>query len=119
MNKTYIEDESLAELISSVKGFCYITSNEVDIEQRISNIVKNAIPKIKDLLGLKTTETFNFLQRTTSQEEGHEQELDLLCNYCFYKWNNQPTKIFEENYKADIIRLRAKQEVKSLNAKKV
>ena len=100
--------EKFGELINQVKKRCYITNDEELVQDRLNSIVKNAIPKVKNLLGIYNDE-FDF---TTQGEEN-----ELFLNFCMYRWNNKSQKEFESNYIGDILSIRHQNEVKYAKTK--
>lgn len=89
-------------LLEKVKRKCYITDTNELTTLRLKDIIKNANTKIKRMIGLD--EDFDF------EEEGNEEELDLLLNYCWYDWNDASNE-FKTNYLGDINSVRQKHEV--------
>jgi len=106
------KNESFNSLIDEVKNYCYITSQEPQIERKIKGIVKSAITTISSMIGISQSVNFDFLADDKSSE------LLLLKDYCMYKWNDKTDKEFSKEYLSTIIRLRAKYEVKYEKEKK-
>ena len=96
-------NERTGELIKQVKRRCYITNDEELVQDRLNSIVNNAIPKVKNILGIYIDD-FDF------SVPGEENEISL--NFCMYRWNNKTQKEFESNYMGDILTIRHKNEVK-------
>lgn len=90
-------------LLNEIKIKCYITDTSDITVQRLTNIVKEALPTVKRMLGVSPD--FDF------EAEGNEEELKLLKNYCWYDWNDCANE-FKINYLDDINSLRHKYEVK-------
>lgn len=91
-------------LIEEVKRKCYITDTNESTINRLRDVVKEAIPTVKRMLGLENVD-FNF------EAEGNEEELKLFKNYCWYDWNDSINE-FKDNYLDDINSLHHKHEVK-------
>ena len=91
-------------LIEEVKRKCYITDTNESTTNRLRDVVKEAIPVVKRMIGLENTD-FNF------EAEGNEEELKLFKNYCWYDWNDSIHE-FKDNYLDDINSLHRKWEVK-------
>ena len=89
-------------LLEKVKRKCYITDNSNLTNDRVNDIIRSAVPKIKRMIGVKTA--FDF------EADGNEEELELLLNYCWYDWNDSSNE-FKENYLDDINSLHHKHEV--------
>lgn len=89
------------EILVELKSRLDITWEDNITNKRLSNIIKNSIPKLNRLIGVETI-------KYTS--EGLEEELELLLNYCMYAWENK-TELFKTNYIDDILSLRQKYEV--------
>lgn len=91
-------------LLNEVKRKCYITdTNEITIN-KVKDMIKDAIPVVKRMIGLENIE-FNF------EDKDNEEELKLLKNYCWYDWNDSINE-FKDSYLDDINSLRHKWEVK-------
>ena len=88
------------DLIQKVKNKCYITDNSSLINNRIKEIVEDAIPRLKEICGIPLTEEFDFSESGVF--------CDLFKNYCFYKWYDKSPKEFEEAYISDIMKCRNK-----------
>ena len=89
-------------LLNEVKRKCYITdTNEITIN-KVKDMIKDAIPVVKRMIGV--ADDFDF------EAEGNEEELKLLKNYCWYDWNDSINE-FKDNYLDDINSLRHKHEV--------
>lgn len=102
-----MEGETLTALCSVAKRKCKITWNDTDTEERITEIVENAVPALCHRLGISDKVPEVFLQPGMTKI--------LFENYCMYDWNNMLDE-FEGNYKKEIIAERHKYEVE--NAKK-
>lgn len=89
-------------LINEVKIKCYITDMSEQTTNRITNIIKYALPTVKRMIGV--CPDFDF------EAEGNEEELKLLVNYCWYDWNDCGNE-FKTNYLDDINSIRHKHEV--------
>lgn len=89
-------------LINKVKRRCYITDNNEITIDRLTDIVTDAIPKVKRMLGVDVK--FDF------EAVGNEEELELFKNYCWYAWNDSSNE-FKDNYLDDINSLHHKHEV--------
>ena len=89
------------ELESKVKRKCYITDDDELITNKVKDMIEDAIPKVRRLIGI-TDEDYDFT------EPGEERELFL--NYCYYVWNDA-TESFKTNYLDDILSIRSKYEV--------
>lgn len=95
------------ELKRTVKQKCSITWEDEETEQRIEEIIEDAIITVKDKIG--ATEDIDF------SIAGKER--NLFKNYCFYEWNNKVSE-FDRNYENEILQLRQKYEVKQYADKK-
>lgn len=91
-------------LIGEIKRKCYITDDNEITNNRLKDIIKEAIPVVKRMIGLENVE-FNF------ELEDNKEELKLLKNYCWYDWNDSIHE-FKDNYLDDINSLHRKWEVK-------
>ena len=89
------------EILKELKSRLDITWEDNITNNKLSNIIKNSIPKLNRLIGV---ETINYTNK------GFEEELDLLLNYCMYAWENK-SELFKTNYIDDILSLRQKYEV--------
>lgn len=89
------------EILVELKSRLDITWEDNITNKRLSNIIKNSIPKLNRLIGV---DTINYT------DEGYEEELELLLNYCMYAWENK-SELFKTNYIDDILSLRQKYEV--------
>lgn len=94
-----MEDSQKYILIQKIKRKCYITDESSLIENRLNDIVEDAIIKVSDLIGLSDYD-FDFSISSA--------ECELFKNYCFYMWNDKSVKEFEEAYISDILKLRHK-----------
>lgn len=83
-----------------VKQKCNITWEDEETEQRINEIIEDAIITVSDKIG--TTKEIDF------SIPGKER--NLFKNYCFYEWNNKVND-FDKNYENEILQLRQKYEV--------
>lgn len=92
-------------LIDEIKRKCYITDTDEVTLKRLDDIIKDAIPTVKRLIGLENVDDFNF------ETKGNEEELKLLKNYCWYDWNDSINE-FNDSYIGDINSLHHKWEVK-------
>lgn len=91
-------------LIEEIKRKCYIANDDEITLNRLNDIIKDSLTKVKRMIGLENTD-FNF------EDEGNEEELELLKNYCWYAWNDSSNE-FKDNYSDDINSLHRKWEVK-------
>ena len=89
-------------LIEIVKRKCYVTDTSETTTNRLNDIITASLSKIKRLIGLNAE--FDF------EEEGNEEELELLKNYCWYAWNDSEHE-FKNNYLDDINSIRHKHEL--------
>ena len=89
-------------LINEVKRRCYITDTNEVTYNRLKDIVKDSLPKVKRMIGVSAD--FNF------EAEGNEEEIELFKNYCWYAWNDSSNE-FKDNYLDDINSLHHKHEV--------
>jgi len=89
-------------LLEKVKRKCYITDTSEFTNLRLTDITSGALTSIKRLIGVSSV--FDF------EEEGNEEELNLLLNYCWYDWNDASNE-FKNNYLDDINSIRHKHEV--------
>lgn len=94
-------EEQKVALIRKVKLKCYITDNSDETEERILDIVDDAIISLSHRLGIYSSFDFS----------SPSQERSLFLNYCFYAWNDALDE-FESNYLSDILQIRHKNEVK-------
>lgn len=92
-------EEQLKILKIKVKRKCYITDESELIENRINDIIEDAISKLLEVLSI-TDNNFDF--------SSPGQECELFKNYCFYMWNDKSVKEFEEEYLSDILKIRHK-----------
>lgn len=97
------------ELKRIVKQKCNITWDDGETEQRIKEIIEDAIVVVKHKIGIKDGTNIDFAK------EG--QERTLFKNYCFYEWNNKVSE-FDRNYENEIMQLRQKYEVKQYSEEK-
>ena len=89
-------------LIEEVKRKCYITdTNEITIA-RLKDIIKDALPTVRRMIGV--SDDFDF------EDEDNKEELKLLKNYCWYDWNDSIHE-FNDSYLSDINSLHHKHEV--------
>ena len=91
------------ELKRLIKQKCNITWEEEETEQRIEEIIQDAIISVKQKIGVPAEERIDFFNPG--------QERNLFKNYCFYEWNNKVSE-FDKNYEHEILQLRQKYEVK-------
>lgn len=89
-------------LIDEVKRKCYITDTSEITTNRVKDIIKEALPSVKRMIGVSAD--FDF------EKEGNEEELKLFKNYCWYDWNDSINE-FKDNYLDDINSLHHKHEV--------
>ena len=83
-------------LIDTVKNYLDITWDDAHTDTKISGILARAQAKICAYAG---TDSIDFGDGTTEQQ--------LLLDLCRYTYNNA-SEDFEQNYKADLLMLRAK-----------
>lgn len=88
-------------LFEQVKRKLNITWEDDETTNRVTDIVKSAIPDVIDMLGI-TDRDFDF------SIEGAENTLFLA--YCLYEFNHALNE-FENNYAKMIAKVRAKYEV--------
>lgn len=91
------------ELCELAKRKCRITWCDEYTEQRIHDIVENAVASLKRKLGMSDQEEEDFLSPGTTRI--------LFENYCMYDWNDM-LEDFSKNYKEEILSERHKYEVK-------
>ena len=91
-------------LIEQVKNRCYITDDTQITNDRLENIIKSSLTKVKRMIGVPTDYDF--------EANGNEEELELFLNYCWYAWNDSSNE-FKDNYLDDINSIRHKYEVKN------
>lgn len=89
------------------KRKCKVTWNDADTEERITEIVENAVEALRHKLGMGDVTPDVFLEPGMTKT--------LFENYCMYDWNDMLDD-FEGNYQKEILAERHKYEVK--NAKK-
>lgn len=89
-------------LIEEIKRKCYVTDTNDVTNKRVTDMIKDAIPTVKRMLGVSAD--FDF------EKEGNEEELKLLKNYCWYDWNDLSNE-FENSYLSSINSLHHKHEV--------
>lgn len=89
-------------LINEVKRKCYITDTNQTTIDRLNDIIKDALPTVKRMIGVSAD--FDF------EAKGNEEELKLFKNYCWYDWNDSINE-FKDNYLDDINSLHHKHEV--------
>ena len=94
------------ELKRIVKQKCNITWEDKETNQRIEEIIEDAIIIVKDKIGAKEID-FSIPGK----------ERNLFKNYCFYEWNNKVSE-FDNNYENEILQLRQKYEVKQYDEEK-
>ena len=91
-----------SELETIVKRKCNITWNDTETNNRITEIVEDAIETLRYKLGINKEMKVEF------SKAGEER--NLFKNYCFYEWNNKVSE-FDKNYKTEILQLKQKYEV--------
>jgi len=89
-------------LMLKVKIKCYITDTNTTTTNRLTDIITEALPKVRRMIGVESDFDFEL--------EGNEEELELLKNYCWYAWNDSSDE-FKNNYLDDINSLHHKHEV--------
>lgn len=89
-------------LLESVRRKCYITDMSDLTTNRLKDVIVEALPKVKRMIGVGVD--FDF------EAEGNEEELALFKNYCWYDWNDSINE-FPQNYLGDINSIRHKHEV--------
>ena len=97
-----MDAKQMVTLVEKVKRKCYITDNSKLINERLLDIIEDAILKVSELIGIEAN--FDFSKAGI--------ECELLKNYCFYIWNDKNIKEFEEAYLSDILKLRNKYLIK-------
>lgn len=102
-----MESNTLLMLRRVAKRKCKVTWNDADTEERITEIVDNAVEALRHKLGMGDATPEAFLEPGMTKT--------LFENYCMYDWNDMLDD-FEENYQKEIIAERHRYEVK--NAKK-
>ena len=93
-------------LFAQVKRKLNITWDDDDTTNRVTDIIKSAIPKMLHKLGIADP---NFDFGTPGMES------DLFKNYCLYEWNHCSHE-FDSNYANDIAQVRAIHEVDDYDA---
>lgn len=91
------------ELILKIKDALDITFEDEDFDRKIVGIIEDGIPILRSLFGVEEGEEIDWTKPS--------QERMLLKNYCLYELNNVSEK-FSENYRSEILAVRAKNEVK-------
>lgn len=91
------------ELILKIKDALDITFEDEDFDRKIVGIIEDGIPILRSLFGVEESEEIDWTKPS--------QERMLLKNYCLYELNNVSEK-FAENYRSEILGVRAKNEVK-------
>lgn len=91
------------ELILKIKDALDITFEDEDFDRKIVGIIEDGIPILRSLFGVEEGEEIDWTKPS--------QERMLLKNYCLYELNNVSEK-FSENYRSEILGVRAKNEVK-------
>ena len=91
------------ELILKIKDALDITFEDEDFDRKIVGIIEDGIPILRSLFGVEEGEEVDWTKPG--------QERMLLKNYCLYELNNVSEK-FSENYRSEILAVRAKNEVK-------
>lgn len=82
-------------LLDKLKNYLDITWNDTHTDEKLSGILARAQAKLCAYAGAELT----FAENTDEQQ--------LLFDLCRYVWNNA-SEDFEDNYRADLIMLRAK-----------
>lgn len=98
-----MSEETLKLLCEIVKKECRITWEDADTENKIKDIVENAVPALSHKLGIKRKDIEVFAKPG--------MERTLFRKYCLYDWNNMLPD-FDENYKSAILIERHRYEVK-------
>lgn len=98
--------ETLEALCTLVKRKCKITWDDPDTEERVVEIVENAVTAMSHKLGMNETSPEAFLDAGLTKT--------LFENYCMYDWNNM-TEEFDKNYLRDILTERHRYEVENAN----
>lgn len=88
-------------LLEIVKRKCNITWDDEDTNNRLKEIIEDAIPELIHSLGIADP-NFDFSRAGT--------ERNLFRNYCFYEFNHRLNE-FWDNYANDIAKVRAKNDV--------
>jgi hypothetical protein len=84
-------------LVAQVKRKCNITWDDIDTNDRLTDIIQSAIPVMLHKLGIADP-NYDF------GEPGIEN--NLFKSYCFYEWNHCVNE-FDINYANDIAQARA------------
>ena len=92
-----------ASLLAQVRRKLNITWSDDDTNERVTDIIENAIPIVKRKLGIADNVEFDFAARG--------EENSLFLNYCLYEYNHIANE-FDDNYSNNIAQVRAKNEVK-------
>ena len=92
-------------LIETLKTYLDITWNDPHTNAKLEGILARAQAKLREYAGC-TAEELTF-------EDGTEEQ-QLLLDLCRYIYNNA-SEDFEENYRADLIMLRAKYKTEAMS----
>ena len=90
------------ELISTIKNRIDITFEDKDVDSKVEGIIEDGIKYLCPLFGMPDEVDFDW----TAPSE----ERAILKNYCLYELNNVGEH-FLNNYRNDILRVRARYEV--------
>ena len=91
------------ELILKIKDALDITFEDEDFNRKIVGIIEDGILILRSLFGVDEGEEIDWTEPSPERK--------LLKNYCLYELNNVSEK-FAENYRSEILAIRAKNEVK-------
>lgn len=97
-----MDDEKMNELVAKVKSKCRITWSDDITDDRIGDIVRNALHVIRYRVGIPDDVDFDF---TTPSLE-HQ----ILLGYCYYAWHDAEDD-FLQHYLQDIYACRMRWEV--------
>lgn len=104
-----MESNTLLMLCRVAKRKCKVTWNDADTEERIAEIVENAVEGLRHKLGMGDATPDVFLKPGMTKT--------LFENYCMYDWNDMLDD-FEGNYQKDILAERHRYEVENAKKKK-
>lgn len=90
------------ELLNKIKNRLDITFEDKDVDSKTEGIIEEGIQYLCPLFGMP--DGFEFDWASPSEERA------LLKNYCLYELNNVGDQ-FVENYRNEILRVRARYEV--------
>lgn len=94
-------------LLEQVRRKLNITWNDTDTDNRVADIMRQARAKMLKILGITDTE-FDFA--------GDSMENMLFLAYCLYLFNHCENE-FDDNYREDILTVRANYEVEQYATK--